>query len=54
MEFKDQIGLMFWEEEEPYGRRGRVRREEEEGGIKSKVWMLDFGMNFVWKLGILA
>ena len=54
MEFKDQIGLKFWEEEEPYGRRGRGRREEEEGGIKPKVWMLDFGMNFVWKLGILA
>ena len=30
------------------------KEEEEEGGIKPKVWMLDFGMNFVWKLWILA
>ena len=45
---------MFWEEEEPYGRIRRGRREEEDGGAKikqAKVWNLDFGMElygFVW------
>ena len=47
--FKDQVGLMFWGEEEPYGRRGRGRREEEEEGAKikqaKKVWKLTLIMN---------
>ena len=34
--FKDQVGLMFWGKEEPYGRRGRGRREEEDEGAKIK------------------
>ena len=49
MRFKDQVGLMFWEEEEPYGRRGRGRREEEDEGAKlkqaKKVWKLTLIMN---------
>ena len=40
------------------GRRRRGRRreegEEDEGEDQAKVWMLDFAMNFVWTLGILA
>ena len=47
--FKDQVGLMFWGEEEPYGRRGKRRREEEEEGAKikqaKKVWKLTLIMN---------
>ena len=47
--FKDQVGLMFWGEEEPYGRRGRGRREEEDEGAKikqaKKVWKLTLIMN---------
>ena len=42
--FKDQVGLMFWGEEEPYG-----RREEEDEGAKikqaKKVWKLTLIMN---------
>ena len=36
--------------------KGKKREEEEEEGeaMCKKVWMLDFGMNFVWKLWILA
>ena len=49
MRFKDQIGHMFWEEEEPYGRRGRGRREEEDGGSKikqaKKVWKITLIMS---------
>ena len=29
-----------------------MRREE--GEDQAKVWMLDFAMNFIWTLGILA
>ena len=36
--------------------RGGVEEvgEEEEGEDQAKVWMLDFAMNFIWTLGILA
>ena len=47
--FKDQVGLMFWGEEEPYGRREEKRREEEDEGAKikqaKKVWKLTLIMN---------
>ena len=47
--FKDQVGLMFWGEEEPHGRREEKRREEEDEGAKikqaKKVWKLTLIMN---------
>ena len=35
--------------------KGKKREEEEEEGeaMSKKVWMLDFGMNFVWNFGFL-
>ena len=48
---------MFWERRETVEREGERREEEEEdGGAKikaNKVWMFDFGMNFIWNFGFL-
>ena len=36
--------------------KGKKREEEEEEGeaMSKKVWMLDFGMNFVWNSQVLC
>ena len=54
--FKDQVGLMFWGEEEPYGRRGRGRREEKMEEPRSRpkrygTWI--FGMETELKYGFM-
>ena len=53
---KDQNWSHLGEEETVEREREEQRREEEEEEEdgEAKVWMLDFAMNFIWTLGILA
>ena len=43
---------ILWEGEEEGGEE--EEQEEEEEGDQAKVWMLDFGMNFVWNSQVLC
>ena len=58
MGFKDQFGLKLEgtrREEKREGEGEEKRKRKKRKVIKqAKVWMLDFAMNFVWTLGILA